>query len=144
MTTITDDFETRIATAIDRIESETGFLVNSFKPSSYPHTYACDYVRTHKDALGITGWPDTTMNLAEAANWLEYHASSDEEHLVVCRRLADAYIRENDITTIACGWCKEYLVRAPGLIWVTKTGEGHCPTPDSPNRAHKPRDVRSH
>jgi hypothetical protein len=141
MTTITDDFEVQIADAITAIESEIAFSAPTFIESRYPHIYACDYVRAHKEALGCMGWPNSEMNLAEAANWLD-HNSSDERANAVNHRLADAFLRENNISTVACGWCKEILIRAPGLIWVTRSGEGHCPTPDSPNRAHKPRDVR--
>jgi hypothetical protein len=141
MTIITDDFEVQIAEAIDSIESEIALSAPTFIASRYPYTYACEYVRAHKEALGCMGYPNSTMNLSEAANWLDYR-TSDENANVVNHRLADAFLRENNISTIACGWCEEILIRAPGLIWVTRTGEGHCPTPDSPNRAHKPRDVR--
>jgi hypothetical protein len=141
MTTITADFETKIAEAIEQIESVRAHAAPTFVESRYPHIYACEYVCAHKEALGCMGWPNTPMNLSEAANWLDYN-TSDEDANAVNHRLADAYLRENHISTIACGWCKEILVRAAGLIWVTRSGEGHCPTPDSPNRAHKPRDVR--
>ena len=141
MTTITDDFETQIADAIDKIESEIALAAPTFVESRYPYTYACEYVRAHKEALGCMGWPNGPMNLSEASNWLDYH-TTDENANAVNHRLADAYLRENNISTIKCGWCQEILIRAPGLIWVTRTGEGHCPTPDSPNRAHKPHDVR--
>lgn len=141
MTTIAVSFETKIADTITAIESDPGFLLNRFQSANYPHIYACYYVRAHKDALGITGWPNATMNLAEAANWLEYQAPSDEEHLAVCHRLADSYIRENNITPVVCEWCQEPLGRAFGL-WVTSTRRNDCMSTDSPNRAHKPQDVR--
>jgi hypothetical protein len=143
MTTITDDFRTRVITAIEEIESRVELTINSFIPGRYPYTYAYDFLRAHPADFGVTD-QRSLMSRAEAAGWLECQVSSETERIEICLRLADAYIRENNITTIACGWCKEYLVRSSGLIWITRTGEGHCPTPDSPNRAHKPRDVRSH
>jgi hypothetical protein len=142
MTAITDDFVTKVEAAIATIESKADLRVNGFTPTRYPYTYAYDYLRSHQVEFGVTGQRDL-MSRGETSAWLNGQVSSPEEKISVCYQLADAYIRENNITTIACAWCGEALVRGRVLIWVTRTGEGYCPTPDAPDRAHNPHDVRS-
>lgn len=139
MSTETTNYVDKVIDMITAIESKARLTINGFLPTRYPYTYGLDYIRTHGVEFGITDRRD--MSRAEASGWLRDQVSSEEEKIEILVLLAAAYLRENQISTIACGWCKEALVRDHGLIWVTRTGEGHCPTPDSPNRAHKPQSI---
>jgi hypothetical protein len=91
-----------IEEAIGRVDTRR--FAPSFTPERYPHTYGCDFVRTHWDivpdevALEIydtSGVPSRSAASRAIKMWAEALGVDEQE---AYEKFADAYLREHGIT----------------------------------------------
>lgn len=108
-----------MTTTVDQLVAAATHATVQFNPTRYPHTYACDFLRSNPHVIPADvlhdstlyerirhhhpdGWAtvgDGMMSRAEASlirqAWARYENREDED---LARVLADAYLRVHGIT----------------------------------------------